>query len=45
MADKTTLQRLMDGKAIVDAKPRDLKVADAMLKNDIRGQVLQLGST
>ena len=35
----------MDEKVVVEAKMRDLKIAKAMLKNDIRGQVLQLGST
>jgi hypothetical protein len=40
MANKTILHRLMDEKAIVEAKPRDFKIAYVMLKNDIRGQVL-----
>jgi hypothetical protein len=35
----------MDEKVVVKAKMRDFKVAYAMLKNDMRGQVLQLGST
>ncbi|KAJ6885690.1 hypothetical protein NC651_026361 [Populus alba x Populus x berolinensis] len=34
--NETTLQRLIDGKAIVDAKPRDLKVDDAMLKDEVK---------
>jgi hypothetical protein len=45
MAVQTTLQRLMDEKVVVKAKMRDIKVAYVMLKNNMRGQVLQLGST